>query len=607
MNIQSKLKELFWEDVIDWVGERTARRAEAYDTRVGEIVSLGDCLAARVRGITEYRTNVFLDSCNEYVSVCTCPVGLNCKHGAALALVASEKLKKGDEIKFDPNADLKLDRDAIKNRVNASRLSVRRIEQKPVPESEEACAKRESWEAYSRTLCRSPEEIRERIGGFAFMNLKIKSVKLFGYVRLLGPNEMDVIEEALKTWSNDEFATRKIVLHLHGLRQSSVGLQGDCDGGVLLEFEDGRMLRIDADGNSNFEILDKYHGRHKEFCDKLERCVGIKADRVFASVIGKTIVGYDVESSDCQPELYAPHPDGRQYSQFAHGVSFRLDDGATLSLSDGWEWTDFQVKDSGGQNVRVSAEDLAAAFVEFPGSRIEFPGEREPTEDEWTDLIRKENEVAARAKEREVFKHELWLLEKVRDLGGEEHTVKWSRFLSVSRHRLYGNKEPWEKELAYHRYPHFQLRDNKRRLLWIIANLKVDIAEAPEALVSHEPADNKRIYVSDVEDGVSYSALVYSQKHRRYFIVDDAIDYYRRLDAVMENLNEDGPGYWLVGFYQEGQAIRDVLARKNLDVLMAYLDKGRKGPMIPDWLWDPTSDEALNWKPPKEDWPQGRY
>ena len=61
-NLEKRLRAFDREALLDWVLERTARRGEEYRDRVGEIVSAGDFLAAKVRGTADYTTNVFVDS-----------------------------------------------------------------------------------------------------------------------------------------------------------------------------------------------------------------------------------------------------------------------------------------------------------------------------------------------------------------------------------------------------------------------------------------------------------------------------------------------------------------------------------------------------------------
>ena len=112
--LEEKLMHLQWEDVLDWAGERTVQRAEGYLDRVGEIFAFDDFIAAKVRGTEEYTTNVFMDMCGEWNSVCTCPVQMNCKHGVALALCAAKKLNEGTTIlEGDDGEALRLDRETI--------------------------------------------------------------------------------------------------------------------------------------------------------------------------------------------------------------------------------------------------------------------------------------------------------------------------------------------------------------------------------------------------------------------------------------------------------------------------------------------------------------
>ena len=123
--LEKRLYNLSQSDISDWVPERTARRGEEYRNRVGAIVSAGDCLAAKVRGTEEYTTNLFVDSHGEFVSVCSCPVGRNCKHGVALALCASEKLKAGETIPEASSEKWRLDREAILSARPAARTTAK--------------------------------------------------------------------------------------------------------------------------------------------------------------------------------------------------------------------------------------------------------------------------------------------------------------------------------------------------------------------------------------------------------------------------------------------------------------------------------------------------
>ena len=111
--LKKRLADLGQTEILGWVGERTAQRGREYRDRVGAIVSAGDCLAAKVRGTTEYTTNVFVDASGRLASVCSCPVGRNCKHGVALALCAAESLNSGKIFPEIPPDGWLLDREAI--------------------------------------------------------------------------------------------------------------------------------------------------------------------------------------------------------------------------------------------------------------------------------------------------------------------------------------------------------------------------------------------------------------------------------------------------------------------------------------------------------------
>ena len=131
-NLEKRLRALDREALLDWVLEKTARRGEEYRDRVGEIVSAGDFLAAKVRGTEEYTTNVFVDSYGEILSVCSCPVGMNCKHGVALALRAAETLRAGGTFPEAEPEGWRLDREAIV----AAKLSERKKAPEPPPKPE---------------------------------------------------------------------------------------------------------------------------------------------------------------------------------------------------------------------------------------------------------------------------------------------------------------------------------------------------------------------------------------------------------------------------------------------------------------------------------------
>ena len=81
-----------------WTDGRMVDRGIAYLNRVHDIVDCGEFLAGRVKGTSDYKTNVFLDGNGELESVCTCPVGHRCKHAIALILAGQQRINAGDAI-----------------------------------------------------------------------------------------------------------------------------------------------------------------------------------------------------------------------------------------------------------------------------------------------------------------------------------------------------------------------------------------------------------------------------------------------------------------------------------------------------------------------------
>ena len=78
-------KELRWSDLQDWAGGKATAKGIAYqeEGRVKELKRTpAGSLVARVEGTKEYFTEISLEN-GKLSSICTCPVGHDCKHGVA--------------------------------------------------------------------------------------------------------------------------------------------------------------------------------------------------------------------------------------------------------------------------------------------------------------------------------------------------------------------------------------------------------------------------------------------------------------------------------------------------------------------------------------------
>ncbi len=81
--------DLTWGDIDRWTGARIARRGERY-MHQGRVVDLAlfedNVLLATVRGTGTYQTAVIMQPAGTPASMCSCPFGLDCKHGVAAVL-----------------------------------------------------------------------------------------------------------------------------------------------------------------------------------------------------------------------------------------------------------------------------------------------------------------------------------------------------------------------------------------------------------------------------------------------------------------------------------------------------------------------------------------
>lgn len=108
-------KELRWSDIQDWAGGKATAKGMKYqeEERVKEIKNTPEgSLIARVQGTTEYFTEVSLEN-GKLSSICTCPVGHDCKHGVAAILEYLERIEQGEEVPVISDKDLLIARARI--------------------------------------------------------------------------------------------------------------------------------------------------------------------------------------------------------------------------------------------------------------------------------------------------------------------------------------------------------------------------------------------------------------------------------------------------------------------------------------------------------------
>jgi len=100
-------KELRWSDLQDWAGGKATEKGIKYqeEERVKELKRTPTgSLVARVEGTKEYFTEISLEN-GKLSSICTCPVGHDCKHGVAAILEYLELAEQGEEIPLASEED----------------------------------------------------------------------------------------------------------------------------------------------------------------------------------------------------------------------------------------------------------------------------------------------------------------------------------------------------------------------------------------------------------------------------------------------------------------------------------------------------------------------
>jgi uncharacterized Zn finger protein len=101
-------KELKWSDLQSWAGGKATAKGIKYqeEGRVKEIkcTSTGS-LVALVEGTIEYFTEVHLEN-GKLSSICTCPVGYECKHAVAVVLEYLDRIEQGEDVPVIAEKDL---------------------------------------------------------------------------------------------------------------------------------------------------------------------------------------------------------------------------------------------------------------------------------------------------------------------------------------------------------------------------------------------------------------------------------------------------------------------------------------------------------------------
>ncbi len=102
--LKKKLLALTWDELVAWSDSRSVERGKKYVSDVDAPHELPDGgVIAVVHGTHAYYTKLSVGVNGKFRGVCSCPVGLRCKHCVALALVAAKQLKDG---KTFPVADM---------------------------------------------------------------------------------------------------------------------------------------------------------------------------------------------------------------------------------------------------------------------------------------------------------------------------------------------------------------------------------------------------------------------------------------------------------------------------------------------------------------------
>jgi uncharacterized Zn finger protein len=102
--------DLTWMDIQEWAGSKILSRGKSYQ-RSGSVSELGisgkNELVAWVEGSTRYATKAGFKR-GRLSSACTCPYGIDCKHGVAVVIEYLESLKQHKNIPVIPADDKRI-------------------------------------------------------------------------------------------------------------------------------------------------------------------------------------------------------------------------------------------------------------------------------------------------------------------------------------------------------------------------------------------------------------------------------------------------------------------------------------------------------------------
>lgn len=381
MNMESvynRFRALTYEAVCEWVGPVTGGRGRAYRSNVGELFALLDGFAAHVQGTKMYTTNVYVDADGEFSSVCSCPVGVNCKHGAALALVVAEKLQSGLDAKIPEVSDetLKLDRDSVTvrvcERVRASReRKAVRAERfnpfAPIPEYAPDFARRYTGSAiafpnnrfvtsmWPNIRCTTADEVRKALASFRLEGRVLGGIRLFG-----------------DSSSSDEASL---------LGDAGIAIEADSDSRkvrrayaqmpltarVLRQIETRRLVRIEFRSGGTFEVdteraPDFYLAMNQiDAGTRPKRPVNVDGEVLFAPLAGRTVERVEVVASmhDSDPFYFNAYDEPKE---LADAIVLRLDTGDGLRFRTEWNDLLVDVVDSTGAVKKTSWGSVKEAF-----------------------------------------------------------------------------------------------------------------------------------------------------------------------------------------------------------------------------------------------------